>query len=155
MGERPARGRRFAAYGLVTDPTGQVLLTLIAPGFPGAGHWHLPGGGTDHGEQPVVGLLRELAEEGGQIGRVTDLLEVSDRRNPTAQGPEGYPIDWHAVWAVYRVVVDEPTEARVTEAAGGSTIDARWFALDEAAGLPLSRAAAPWIARLTGEDPHK
>ena len=39
-----------------TDPAGRVLLTLIAPGYPGAGRWHLPGGGTDHGEQPAAGL---------------------------------------------------------------------------------------------------
>ena len=57
--------QRFAAYGLVTDPAGRVLLTLIADGYPGAGRWHLPGGGTDHGEQPAAALLRELAEEAG------------------------------------------------------------------------------------------
>src|SRR5439155_26187850 len=34
--------QRFAAYGLVTDPDGRVLLTRISPGYPGAGHWHLP-----------------------------------------------------------------------------------------------------------------
>ncbi|TWH66518.1 NUDIX domain-containing protein [Micromonospora olivasterospora] len=47
-----------------------MLLTKIAEGYPGAGLWHLPGGGTDHGEQPAAGLLRELVEEGGQLGRV-------------------------------------------------------------------------------------
>src|SRR5690606_35831528 len=78
----PDRGQRFAAYGLVTDPDDRVLLTLIAPGYPGAGHWHLPGGGTDHGEQPAAGLLRELTEETGQLGRVVDLLEVSHRHDP-------------------------------------------------------------------------
>ena len=49
---RPRRGQRFGAYGLVTDPDSRVLLTLIAEGYPGAGRWHLPGGGTDFGEQP-------------------------------------------------------------------------------------------------------
>jgi 8-oxo-dGTP diphosphatase len=34
--ERPPRSvQRFGAYGLVTDPAGRVLLTLIAPGKPG------------------------------------------------------------------------------------------------------------------------
>lgn len=147
-GDRPARGQRFAAYGLVTDPAGRVLLTLIAPGFPGAGSWHLPGGGTDHGEQPVAALLRELAEEADQVGRVTALLDVSHRRNPAALGPEGYPIDWHAVRAIFRVVVDAPTAARVTEAAGGSTADAAWFPSVEAAGLPLTDVAAAVLPRL-------
>jgi ADP-ribose pyrophosphatase YjhB (NUDIX family) len=145
---RPDRGQRFAAYGLVTDPAGRVLLTLIAPGYPNAGRWHLPGGGTDHGEQPAAGLLRELVEESGQLGRVTELLEVSSHRNPAALGPEGYPIDWHAVRAIYRVVVDLPSEAVVTEAAGGSTAQARWFSPTDAAALPLTPVAAAALALL-------
>ncbi|HEX5541239.1 MAG TPA: NUDIX domain-containing protein [Micromonospora sp.] len=138
---RPGRGQRFAAYGLVTDPAGRVLLTLIAEGYPGAGRWHLPGGGTDHGEQPVAALLRELAEETGQLGRVIRLLDVSHQRNPAALGPEGYPIDWHAVRAIYRVLVDLPTPPAVTEVAG-STARARWFTLAEVAALPLTEVAA-------------
>jgi ADP-ribose pyrophosphatase YjhB (NUDIX family) len=137
-----ARGQRFAAYGLVTDPAGRVLLTLIADGFPGAGRWHLPGGGTDHGEQPVAAFLRELAEEAGQVGRVTGLLDVSHSRIPAAVGPEGYPVDWHAVRALFRAQVDAPTEARVTEAAGGSTARAAWFDRDRAARLRLTQSAA-------------
>jgi ADP-ribose pyrophosphatase YjhB (NUDIX family) len=137
----PDRGQRFAAYGLVTDPDGRVLLTLIAPGYPGAGKWHLPGGGTDHGEQPESGLLRELAEEAGQIGRVVDLMFVSHHHNPAAMGPEGHPMDWHAVRAVYRVVVDRPTEPHVTEAAGGSTVEARWFPPGEVPRLLTDVAA--------------
>ncbi len=135
------RGQRFAAYALVTDPAGRVLLSMIAPNFPGAGRWHLPGGGTDHGEQPVTGLLREMMEETGQLGRVTGLLDVSHRHNPAEFGPEGRPMDWHAVRAVYRVEVDLPTGARVIEAAGGSTASAGWFAPQEAASLPLTGVA--------------
>jgi ADP-ribose pyrophosphatase YjhB (NUDIX family) len=147
--DRPARGQRFAAYGLATDPAGRVLLTSIADGYPGAGRWHLPGGGTDHGEQPATALLRELAEESDQVGRVTGLLDVSHHRNPAAVGPEGYPIDWHAVRAVFRVVVDAPTEARVTELAGtSSTADARWFSAIELAGLRLTDVAVTALAHL-------
>ncbi|HEX5598066.1 MAG TPA: NUDIX domain-containing protein [Micromonosporaceae bacterium] len=139
----PARvqGQRFAAYGLVTDPAGRVLLTQIADGYPGAGRWHLPGGGTDHGEQPVAALLRELVEESGQLGRVMHLLDVSHRHDPNAMGPEGYPIDWHVVRAIYRVVVDLPSEPTVTEAAG-STAQARWFTPAEVKALLLTGVAA-------------
>ena len=42
----PGRRQRFAAYALATDPKGNVLLALISHGYPGAGLWHLPGGGT-------------------------------------------------------------------------------------------------------------
>jgi 8-oxo-dGTP diphosphatase len=145
------QGQRFGVYGVVTDPAGRVLLTLIADGYPGAGRWHLPGGGTDHGEQPEPALLRELAEESDQVGRVVRLLDVSHRRNPRAIGPEGYPIDWHTVRAYYRVAVDVPTPARVTEAAGGSTARAAWFTPGEAAGLVLSEVAAHGLDLLRAE----
>jgi ADP-ribose pyrophosphatase YjhB (NUDIX family) len=132
------RHQRFAAYGLVTEPAGRVLLARIAEGYPGAGTWHLPGGGTDFGETATVGLLRELLEETAQLGRVTGLLGVSDLHNPRAMGPEGRPIDWHTVRALYRVVVDEPGTPRVVEAAGGSTAEAAWF---DRAGLATLRLA--------------
>ncbi|MGK5742773.1 NUDIX hydrolase [Micromonospora sp. URMC 103] len=138
----PDRRLRFGAYGLVTDPEGRVLLTMIADGYPGAGRWHLPGGGTDHGEQPVPALLRELVEESGQLGRVTGLIGLDNLHNPAALGPEGRPLDWHGVRVIYRVVVEAPTEPRVTELAGGSTARAGWFTRDQLAGLPLTEIAA-------------
>ncbi|MEU5940625.1 NUDIX domain-containing protein [Micromonospora sp. NPDC047548] len=136
------RRQRFAAYGLVTDPAGRILLTRIAPGYPGAGRWHLPGGGTDHGEQPAAGLLRELVEESGQLGTVVDLVTVDNLHNPAALGPEGRPLDWHAVRVVYRVVVSAPTEPVVTELAGGSTAEAGWFTSVQVERLSLTEVAA-------------
>ncbi|GIJ36132.1 NUDIX hydrolase [Micromonospora sediminimaris] len=136
------RRQRFGAYGMVTGPDGRVLLTMIAEGYPGAGRWHLPGGGTDHGEQPVTALLRELVEESGQLGRVTGLIGVDNLHNPAALGPEGYPIDWHGIRVVYRVEVDLPTEPAVTELAGGSTARAAWFTPVELRNLPLTEIAA-------------
>ncbi|WP_410812003.1 NUDIX hydrolase [Micromonospora sp. 067-2] len=142
------RRLRFGAYGLVTDPVGRILLTQIAEGYPGAGRWHLPGGGTDHGEQPTTGLLRELVEEGGQLGRVVELLGVDNLHNPAALGPEGRPLDWHGVRVIYRVLVDVPTDAVVTESLGGSTARAGWFSSEQAAHLPLTGIAASAIGQL-------
>jgi 8-oxo-dGTP diphosphatase len=143
---RPARGQRFAVYGLVTDPRQRLLLTLVAPGFPGAGRWHLPGGGTDFGEQPVQGLLREISEESGQRGRVTGLLDVAHHHNQVALGPDGRPVDWHAVRAVFQVVVDRPTPPEVMDV-GGSTQRAAWFSGAEAAALPLTSITARTLDR--------
>ena len=141
------RHQRFAAYGLATDPAGRVLLTLISSDYPGAGRWHLPGGGTDFGETPATGLLREIVEESGQHGRLTGLLGVSHRHNPRAFGREGYPIDWHTVRVVYRVVVDEPTPPVVHDN-GGSTADAAWFTVDEIDHRSLTEVAAAVLADL-------
>jgi ADP-ribose pyrophosphatase YjhB (NUDIX family) len=139
------RVQRFAAYALATDPRGRVLLTLISDRYPGGGRWHLPGGGTDFGEQPGAALIRELAEETGQRGRLLDLLGVASHRDAACIGPEGYPIDWHGVRAFYRVMVDRPTPPRVLDP-GGSTADARWFDLAEVGDLPMTEVTSEALA---------
>lgn len=131
------RAQRFAAYAVASDPRGRLLLTRISAGYPGEGQWHLPGGGTDYGEQPGAALIRELAEETGQRGRLLRLLGVASHRDAASLGPEGYPIDWHGVRAFYRVMVDRPTRPRVHDR-GGSTCDARWFLRDELAELAVT-----------------
>jgi ADP-ribose pyrophosphatase YjhB (NUDIX family) len=141
------RAQRFAAYAVATDPAGRILLTRIADGYPGGGSWHLPGGGTDYGEQPGVALLRELVEETGQHGRLVELLGVASHRDAASLGPEGYPIDWHGVRAFYRVAVDRPGQPTVHDV-GGSTAEARWFTRDELAGLELTEVTAEVLAQL-------
>jgi 8-oxo-dGTP diphosphatase len=148
---RPQRVQRFGAYAAATDPQGRVLLARIAEGYPGAGRWHLPGGGTDHGETPEVALARELVEETSQQGRVTGLLGVSHRYDPRALGPEGVPVDWHVIRVLFRVVVDVPTEPLVSEEAGGSTAEARWFTPAEAKALRLTELAAQGIERIAAD----
>lgn len=141
----PRRHQRFAAYGLVTDVDGRVLLTQIAVGYPGAGRWHLPGGGTDFGESAEVGFLRELIEETDQRGRITGLLSVSHRHQRDALGPERIAIDWHGVRVVFRALVERPTPPRVTEGAG-STQAAAWFEPAEALTLELTEVAHEAVA---------
>ncbi|WP_067496067.1 NUDIX hydrolase [Actinoplanes sp. TFC3] len=128
------RSQRFAAYAIATDPRDRLLLTRIAPGYPGGGRWHLPGGGTDYGEQPGTALIRELVEETGQAGRLIELLGVASHRDAASLGPEGYPIDWHGVRAFYRVIVDAPTDVIVKDV-GGSTDLACWMHLSDVAAL--------------------
>ena len=136
------RVQRFSTYARATDLDGRVLLARIATGYPSAGRWHLPGGGTDVGEAPAEALLREVTEETGQRGRVGRLLSVSHRHNPVARGWEGYPINWHTIRVVYELTVDEPTEPRVTEAAGGSTVEAAWMRPSEVDRQTLTDLAA-------------
>lgn len=136
----PRRVLRFGSYGVVTDSRDRVLLSLIADGYPGAGRWHLPGGGTDWGEQPAEGLLREVYEETEQLGVITGLVSVGARHSPAEMGPEGEPMDWATVRAVFGVYVANPTEPRVTEAAG-STAQSRWFLRSELDQFPLTDLA--------------
>lgn len=137
---RRRRGQRFGAYGVVADGGGRILLARIAEGYPGGGTWHLPGGGVDFGESPEAAVAREIYEETGQEALVGTLLNVTSFRHRRAIGPEGYPLDWHGVRAIYSATVPDPSAAQVVEAAGGSTSESRWWdaaALDD---LPLSAA---------------
>lgn len=89
-----------------------------------------------------------MVEECGQLGRVVELLGVDNLHNPAALGPEGRPLDWHGVRVIYRVLVDVPTDAVVTESAGGSTARAGWFTRAEISGLSLTGVAAMAIGQL-------
>jgi ADP-ribose pyrophosphatase YjhB (NUDIX family) len=149
---RPERVQRFGAYAVATDPSGRILLTKIARGYPGAGLWHLPGGGTDHGETAEEALARELIEETSQTGRIVGLIGADHNHHPAAVGPEGVPMDWHTIRVFYRVFVDNPTEVLVSEAAGGSTTAAGWFGREEVALLPLSRVARADLAETAGDE---
>ncbi|MCP2326548.1 ADP-ribose pyrophosphatase YjhB (NUDIX family) [Hamadaea flava] len=128
------RTQRFAAYAVATDQLDRVLLTRVSPGYPGEGRWHLPGGGTDFGEQPAHALIRELLEETGQAGRLSGLLGVASHRDPASLGPEGFPIDWHGVRAFYRVTIDQATTPTVHDK-GGSTSGAYWLERDKVKSL--------------------
>lgn len=134
------RYQRFSAYGVVRDPAGRVLLTRIAAGYPGAGSWHLPGGGTDFGETAREALVREVREETGQRAVVGRLLSVAHLHNPQAYGPEKRPLDWHTIRAIFEVTVPEPTEPAVHET-GGSTDRVAWFTPAQARALNLNRLA--------------
>jgi 8-oxo-dGTP diphosphatase len=65
------------------------------------------------------------------------------------------PMDWHVVRVLFRVRVDEPTDPLVTEGAGGSTAEARWFTPAQTAGLPLTEITRTAVARLAGETAHR
>ena len=85
------RAQRFAAYAVANDRGGRLLLTRIAHGYPDAGRWHLPGGGTDYGEQPAAALIRELAEETGQRGRLLVPARRGESSRRRIAGPGGIP----------------------------------------------------------------
>ncbi|WP_344732824.1 NUDIX hydrolase, partial [Spinactinospora alkalitolerans] len=150
--EEPAHHRhrlhRFASYGIVTDPAGRILLTKIAPGFPGADSWHLPGGGVDHGENPRQALLRELVEETGQIGGIGDLVTITHHHRTGQIGPHSDNTDIDAVWVFFHAHIPHPGDPHVTET-GGSTVDAAWFTPQDLPHLKLSTTARRGLTALT------
>ncbi|MFH8972683.1 NUDIX hydrolase [Streptomyces sp. NPDC017890] len=129
------RKLRVAAYAICVRD-GQVLLAR-SPGPGGVPEWVLPGGGTEHGEDPHDTVVREVEEETGYRVEPTALLGVDSLRltRPSRLGPGRLlrrTVDHHGVRLVY--------EARVAGGdlrfeTGGSTDLAAWQDLTAVPGL--------------------
>ncbi|MCY7397108.1 MAG: NUDIX domain-containing protein [Nocardioides sp.] len=126
------RRQRVSAYALVVREE-WVLLTRNSGLGPHPGHWTLPGGGVEHGEDPRVAVVREVAEETGLVCVAGEVLEVaSSHFEGTA--PSGRHEDFHSVGLVFAAVVHDTAAPRVVER-GGTT--------DRAAWVPLARFGDP------------
>lgn len=120
---------RLAAYAVIVRDDRQ-LLCRIAPGYPAAGRWTLPGGGVEFGEDPAVAVLREIEEETGLIGRIVGPVRVLNDTGVWHR--RDGPVRYHHVRFVYRVEVvggDERLEV------DGSTDAFGWFGAAEVATL--------------------
>jgi ADP-ribose pyrophosphatase YjhB (NUDIX family) len=121
---------RLAAYAWC-EQDGAVLLTRIAANGPGGGLWTLPGGGLDFGEDPLDGVIREVAEETGLAVEPGELLGVRSAMLEPAETITGHRI--HAVGILYRGRI---TGGELRNEADGSSDLARWVPADEVAVLP-------------------
>ena len=119
--------QRVAAYAVVVAD-GKLLLTQLAGYTGAAGRWNLPGGGLDPGESPTDGVVREVAEETGQV--VDDVLLVDVMtQHWVGRSPRGLE-DYHAVRLLHTAHCARPTRPVVHDV-GGSTSDAQWVPLDD------------------------
>lgn len=139
-GLEPVVVQRLAAYAVI--PRGSTsLLTRLAAGVRGAeGRWTLPGGGVDPGEDPSVGLRREVWEETGQHLGEIHLLDVVASRW-VGQSPDGTWEDYQVVRLIYAATVPQPGPIIVHDI-GGTTAEAAWLdveALADAERAPLLR----------------
>ena len=121
--------QRVAVYGICEAGDGRVLLTRAAPWLSVGGEWFLPGGGLDHGEDPVAGLRREFAEETGLTVGVGELRGVL---SDVIEVPDGTSL--HTVRIIYAIA---SFSGVVRHEEGGSTDNARWVAVADAWALPL------------------
>jgi len=125
--------QRVAAYAVVVAED-KLLLTQLASHTGAPGRWNLPGGGLDLGEAPTEGVVREVAEETGQVVDAVRLVDVMTQ-HWVGRSPRGLE-DYHAVRLLHTARCARPTRPVVHDV-GGSTSDARWVPLDDLASVSV------------------
>ena len=137
--------QRIAAYAVITRGE-EILLCRLAPKVASKETWHLPGGGVDFGEHPADAVVREVHEETGLDVTVGEVAHIAS----AITGQKGTPR--HAVRLYYDAVLADPSNATPSvQEVDGSTIDARWFPLDQVRSgrVRLSGAAQFALENLT------
>lgn len=129
--------QRLAAYAVVVDDAGRVLLTQRPSGGRRRPLWSLPGGGVEHGEHPEQAVIREVSEETGLrvhpgplCGVVSDVAVVGRRRRGL-----------HTVRLIYGATVAQGKLDSAVQQVPGSR---RWCSPQDLQALPL----APFVARV-------
>ncbi|MCS6712524.1 NUDIX domain-containing protein [Brachybacterium sp. EF45031] len=93
---------RLAAYAVITDEEGRLLVTWYNGSGWGPASWSLPGGGVDYDETPEQGVAREVLEEAGYEVMVGPLLAADTLTDP-APGPGRRP--WKGVRLYYAATI--------------------------------------------------
>ena len=134
-----SRHQRFGAYGVCRDPSGRFLLVRASRSSNVPGRWFLPGGGIEHGEDPLDGLRREVGEETGlTVVEATLRGLLSD----TWQAPGG--VDLHTIRAVYTV---ERWEGEPRPETAGSSDALAWVEREAVDAMPVMPYVRTAIAR--------
>lgn len=125
---------RVAAYAVVTDADGRILLAHWNEGRKSA--WTMPGGGLESGEDPEHAVRREVREETGYRVTVDELLGIHSRVIPAGRRLAHASSPLHTLRIVYRATI---TGGTLRNEKDGSTDRADWFTLDQTTRLQRVR----------------
>ncbi|MFF0423553.1 NUDIX hydrolase [Streptomyces sp. NPDC004520] len=120
---------RVAAYAVCVRGDEILLARWVAKD--GVKRWTLPGGGMDHGEEPVHTVVREVEEETGYLTEPTALLGIDSIRRSWLRRLGG-PGDWQGLRIIYEAQV---TGGALRHETDGSTDLAAWHPLDTVPSL--------------------
>ena len=109
---------RLAAYALLTDGVGRVLLALWNEASEPL--WTMPGGGVELHETVAEAAVREVREETGYEIELDELLGISSRVIDPAVEPTTIPEKTQLLRIVYRAHVVPPSSVGL--AAGYSPV---------------------------------
>ena len=122
---------RVAAYAICRESDQVLLAVTIEPD--GGRTWTLPGGRVEHGEDPMVAVIREVEEESGLHVDVDRILGVDSRFIPASESWGG--VDHQNIGVFYRTRVVGGT---LRPEVGGTTVEAVWTHCDAVSDLRRS-----------------
>lgn len=128
---------RIGSYGVIVHE-GNILLSHWNEH--GRSGWSLPGGGVEAGETVQEGALREIEEETGYRAELGRILGVHSLFIPESDRSSGAVGPLHALRIVHEATI---VGGELRDEIGGSSDEARWFALDE---VPAHRVGLVDIA---------
>ncbi|GAA3371619.1 hypothetical protein GCM10020367_23020 [Streptomyces sannanensis] len=121
---------RVAAYAICVQD-GRILLARWVSRDGAVRQWTLPGGGMDHGEDPLDTVVREVEEETGYAMEPVSLLGLDSVRRAYPRR-FGTPADLQSLRIVYEGRI---TGGELRHETNGSTDQAAWHPLDAVASL--------------------
>ena len=122
---------------LVRHTDGSYLLMLRDPRKHSGGMWEASAGGSAlQGEAPMACAVRELREETGLCGRMTEVGRTASARN-------------HTLYVCYLCETDGDKDAVTLQ--DGETADYRWVSRDALANMPKSELVTHRIQNFIDE----
>ncbi len=123
---------RIATRAIILDPNHKLLL-FLAHFDPGSGlppQWVFPGGGLEHQETPIAGIIREVFEETGRRFDASDFVPITTLWHEMEDSRQHDTGEAH-FFELRVPEVFEPSSANWTENEHRDTVTHRWVSVGE------------------------